>query len=198
MKRRGYGGLVCLLVTVLGVVLDQLTKYLVVHNMEVGESVPLLGDKLQLTYVTNYGAAFGILADQRWVFLILSAVTIVLIVGYLLFADNQNRLQLVALSMILAGGIGNMIDRTVLGYVVDFIDVWLFDFPVFNGADSFVCVGAGLLLLTIIRESYAEKAARTEEKAGVEDAAETEDSAEAKKDAGAEESAGKEETTPWN
>lgn len=153
--------------------LDQMSKYLAVIFLKGEPSFPLWQDVLHLTYVENTGAAFGMLKDHRWVFMIASTVAIVGIFVYLVRHRKESRLQTLSLSMLVAGGIGNMIDRVALGYVVDFIDFTLIDFAVFNVADSFVCVGVGLLILYIIIEtvkSYKqEKRAKNEGAASVDD-----------------------------
>lgn len=137
-------------VIVLGVGLDQLTKFLSVVFLKPISTLPIIKDVIHLTYVENRGAAFGMLKDQRWIFIIISTVAIITMLAYLYLGHADNLLMAVSLSMIISGGIGNMIDRLALGYVVDFIDFRLINFAVFNGADSFVCVGAGLLLLSVI------------------------------------------------
>lgn len=144
--------LLALLITAVGILLDQATKLLVSGTMELGESIPLLEGVLHITYIHNRGAAFGMLEDNRWVFLVVSTVTIVAITAYLSLTKSRQPLYIISLSMILSGGIGNMIDRLALGYVVDFIDFRLINFAVFNGADSFVCVGAALLFLAVLLE----------------------------------------------
>ncbi len=153
----------CPLVFVLGIVLDQLTKWLVVTHMTLRQSIPIIKDVIHITYIRNKGAAFGMLAEHRWVFLILSGVTIVAVGIYLFFTKNESPLYLTSLSMILSGGVGNMIDRIALGEVIDFIDFTLIDFAIFNGADSLVCVGAALFFLSVlldeIKAAKAEKAA---------------------------------------
>ena len=140
-----------------GIALDQLTKLLAVRYLMPVDTVPLWENVLHLTYVENTGAAFGMMKDARWVFLILSSVAIVGIALYLFFGYARTTLATVAFSMIVSGGIGNMIDRIALGYVIDFIDFRLIHFAVFNGADSFVCVGAGLLVLSLILDILHEK-----------------------------------------
>ncbi len=144
------------------VALDQLTKYLTVFYLKPVDTVPLIKDVLHLTYVENTGAAFGMMKDSRWVFMTVSSVAIVAVLCYLFIKRPTDKLECVSLAFIVGGGIGNMIDRTVLGYVVDMIDFRLINFAVFNVADSFVCVGAGLMVLAMIRalihESREEKA----------------------------------------
>jgi len=132
------------------VALDQLSKYLVLTYLVPLGSYPLWEGVLHFTYVENTGAAFGMLKDHRWVFLIISTAAILAIVGYILYTKPQGYLERIALASIAGGGIGNMIDRVARGFVVDFIDVTCIDFYVFNIADSFVCVGCGLMILWLI------------------------------------------------
>lgn len=143
-----------------GIIVDQITKLLAVKYLLPVGSVPLIkfGDVevLNLTYVENTGAAFGMLKNAPWVFNTVSSVAIVIMLAYLFLGHAESMLSGVALSMMVSGGIGNMIDRLSLHYVVDFIDFRLINFAVFNGADSFVCVGAGLLILGLILEMKAE------------------------------------------
>lgn len=136
-----------------GILLDQLTKWLATTYLRPLQSVPLLREVLHLTYVENTGIAFGLLQDRRALFMTVSALTIVVLAFYLFsLKEKSDTLPAVAVSMILAGGIGNMIDRLYLGYVVDFIDFTLIDFAVFNTADSLVCIGAALLFLAFLIE----------------------------------------------
>jgi signal peptidase II len=139
-----------------GIILDQLTKYLSVVYLKVVDTVPLIRDVLHLTYVENRGAAFGMMKENRWIFISVSTVAIIIFALYLYFGHADTRLHAVSLAMIVSGGIGNMIDRLALGYVVDFIDFRLINFAVFNGADSFVCVGAGLLILALMLDLVRE------------------------------------------
>lgn len=146
------------------VFVDQLTKYLTVFYLKPVDTLPLIQDVLHLTYVENRGAAFGMLSENRWVFMTVSIVAILLLVVYLIWKKPKDKWVCLSLSFIIGGGIGNMIDRVALGYVVDMIDFRLIHFAVFNVADSFVCVGAGILMVWLIvtgfREYKAEKAAR--------------------------------------
>ena len=138
---------------ILGVIcLDQLTKWLAVIFLEGEASFPLWQDVFHLTFVKNPGAAFGMLSNSRWVFMIVSTVAIAGVLFYLIKYRPKNKWLVVALSMIVGGGIGNMIDRVCLGYVVDFFDFTLINFAVFNVADSFVCVGAGILIVYLIMD----------------------------------------------
>ena len=161
--------IIAVVLILVGVGLDQLTKYLVVSNMALHESIDIIPGVFRFTYIQNDGAAFGSLDNARWVFMILSTVAIIGILIYMFWKKPQNKLMLSALILIVSGGIGNMIDRIALGYVIDFLDfcafpkVWMW---VFNVADSFVCIGAGLLILWLvldmIREHKAEKAKKAQ------------------------------------
>ena len=139
-----------ILITVGVVVLDQITKWLAVEYLIPVGTVPIIKDALHLTYVENPGAAFGMMQNSRWIFLLVSTVAIIAIIIYLIKFAPKNKLALLSLAFILGGGIGNMIDRVALGYVVDFIDFRLINFAVFNVADSFVCVGAALLIIYVL------------------------------------------------
>ena len=156
-------------VIIVTVFLDQLTKYLTVLHLKPIDTYPIIEDVLHLTYVENTGAAFGMMKDARWVFMITSTVAIIGILGYMIWRayvkkEKMHWMEALSLSFIVGGGIGNMIDRTVLGYVVDMIDCRFINFAVFNVADSFVCIGAGLMILYLIiltvKEYKAEKAAK--------------------------------------
>lgn len=139
-----------------GIGIDQLSKLLAVKLLAPVGSVPIWSGVLHLTYVENKGAAFGMLADHRWVFMIVSSIAIIGIALYLYSGRSTGKLFTSALMLIVSGGIGNMIDRLALGYVVDFIDFALIDFAVFNIADSFVCVGAGILILSLVLDIVSE------------------------------------------
>lgn len=163
--------LVWILVAVGAVLLDQASKLLVVKFLDPEEPFVVIKGLFRFTYVENDGAAFGMLDDHRWVFMVLSVLGIAALCFYLWKFTPPSRLANVAISFIIGGGIGNMIDRVRLGYVIDFIDfyalpnVWKW---VFNVADSFVCVGAGLLILylvlDIIKDGKAKKANGVEDK----------------------------------
>lgn len=138
------------------VFLDQFSKWLAVIFLEGGEPFYLIDGFLRFSYVQNRGAAFGMLSDNRWVFLVLSTLAIVCLVAFMLISKPQSKLERVGLALILAGGIGNMIDRVMLGYVVDFIDFYGIWSYVFNIADSCICIGVGLIILYVILLSIEE------------------------------------------
>lgn len=139
----------------LAVVLDQVTKILAVKYLMPVNTVPIIKSVLHLTYLENTGAAFGSLKNSRWVFLAVSTFAIIALVFYMFRFKPKNRVLSAGLAFIIGGGIGNMIDRIAKGYVVDFIDFRLVNFAVFNVADSFVCIGAALVIIYIF--FFAEK-----------------------------------------
>ena len=151
-------------IILLGIAIDQLTKFLAVKFLKPVSTVPIIEDVIHLTYTENPGAAFGILKNYRWVFMLISTVAILGMLFYLYSGLAQNTLYEVSLGIIVSGGLGNMIDRTFVGYVVDMIDFRLIDFAVFNVADSFVCIGAGLLILALILDVIKESKAAKKEK----------------------------------
>lgn len=144
------------------IALDQLTKWLAVVYLDLHESIPLWDGVFHFTYERNPGAAWGILKDDRWVFMLFSTLAIIGISIYLFGFCKQSKWIKIPLAMIIGGGIGNMIDRVLLGYVIDFLDFTLIDFPVFNVADSFVTVGAfwliGVMLIDMLKELKQEQA----------------------------------------
>ena len=163
VKKRVSDYILFSVIIAVGIIIDQLTKWLAVTYLLPihPDSVPIIEGVLQLTYAENTGAAFSMLSDVPWVFKSISSVAIVAMGIYLYGFKGGRRLQDIAMAMIISGGIGNMIDRTLLNYVVDFIDFCLIDFAIFNGADCFVCVGAGLLILSLIldmRDEYKREA----------------------------------------
>lgn len=145
---------------------DQLTKVWASSALTEIATMPVIEDVLHFTYVENRGAAFGMLADHRWIFMVLSVIGIAALTFWMLTDKSLTRTMKIILAMIIGGGIGNMIDRIRLGYVVDFIDCRFIDFYVFNVADSFVTVGCILFILVIawtegknLRAKKAEQAA---------------------------------------
>lgn len=137
-------------ITAVAVLLDQISKSSVVNGLPLYGEARFIPGVLSFYHTRNTGAAFSMLSDRRWVFMLLSCVAIVAITVMLYFWRSRHVLLTVSLSMILGGGIGNMIDRIVNGYVTDFFRVDFVDFAVFNVADSFITVGAVLLGVYII------------------------------------------------
>lgn len=129
------------------IVLDQTAKYLasVYLKPTPSQTAPLIKGVFHLTYAENRGAAFSILQNKRTLFIVVTVMFIIFAVYYLLRHRNENVLVKISLSMILSGAIGNLIDRVRFGYVVDFMDFRLINFPIFNIADCGVVIGSILL-----------------------------------------------------
>lgn len=126
--------------------LDRITKVLAVKNLFLHQSIPVIKNVFHITLVNNYGAAFGILKNQLLFLIIITFLAIVLIFKYL---KNSTKFEKIFLMFVLAGAVGNLIDRIFLGYVIDFLDfrIW----PVFNVADSAISIGAICLGLSFLK-----------------------------------------------
>ena len=137
---------------VLIVAADQITKYLTELYIPYQSSVPLWRNVLELANVHNTGAAWGMFAGGRWIFIVLTLVVCGFIAYYLRKERKRmSKLARYSLVLIMAGAVGNLIDRAFLGYVRDMISVVLIHFPVFNVADSSVTIGAALLIIDTIK-----------------------------------------------
>ena len=134
------------------VVLDQFTKVLALQNLKGQEPITIIPDVFHLLYVENRGAAFGILQNKQWVFLIITAIVLAALIWALpRMSRERHFLPLrLCLCFIGAGAVGNMIDRIFRGYVVDFFYFKLIDFPVFNVADIYVTTSAIVLIFLIV------------------------------------------------
>lgn len=143
------------------IVLDQWTKILVLDHFEYGESVAVIQEFFSLTYVRNTGAAFGFLATANPAFRVpffLAIPIIAMVVLGFLYRDlpRESRWRSLALGLVTGGAVGNLIDRVRLGYVVDFLDFHyknVYYFPAFNIADSAICVGVAILLLSTMEKN---------------------------------------------
>jgi signal peptidase II len=133
--------------TLLVILLDQWTKWLIVASMEIGESVKVIDDFFYVTSHRNRGAAWGMLEGQFWLFYIITAVVVVAIVYFMQTEAKGKPLMKTALAILLGGAIGNFIDRLFRGEVVDFVQTFIFGyhFPIFNIADAALTIGVLLL-----------------------------------------------------
>ena len=140
------------LLVILG--LDQFSKYLITIELELGESIPIIGSWLNILRIHNKGAAFGILEGWTGFFYVTGAVVLIACIIYVV-KIRPRRLEQVALGLISGGAVGNLVDRCWHGWVIDFISVG--SFPVFNAADSAIVIGAGLMLIAILSDMKKEK-----------------------------------------
>lgn len=137
------------IIIIAAVVLDQLIKKLIVGTMALYETIPVIQDIFHITYIKNTGAAFSIMEGQLSVLILLPVVmTAAGIVFMFIQRKTAHPLLMTSVALIAGGGIGNLIDRIALGYVVDYLDFRVF--PIFNAADIFVCTGCGLLILYVL------------------------------------------------
>lgn len=150
-KNNAVAYIVLLVISAALVAVDQISKNLVVRYMPKNTQLKVIPYMFNFTYVENKGAAWGMLANNRWIFIVISSVAVVILAVVLLYTAKNKRFFVASLVLIFAGGIGNMIDRIANGYVVDFIqfDFWQ-SFPVFNVADSYVTVGGFMLIIYVI------------------------------------------------
>ena len=134
---------------------DQAIKFLVVSLMELGESIPVFAGIFHITYIENPGAAFGLFANQRLVFIV--AGILVIAAACLMYRRLMSEKAIIrwGVALLLGGAVGNLIDRLRIGGVIDFLDfrIW----PVFNIADIGICVGVALLMYALIYDTEKEK-----------------------------------------
>ena len=136
--------------------IDQITKSLVLTHLKGGAPMTVIPGLLEFTYVENTGAAFGLFRDNLWVVYGVSVVAYLAILGAVFLYRSHSWMTVAASAMLLAGGVGNLIDRGQYGFVVDFIHVLFFDY-VFNFADCCITVACGLLILHVIVLSVRER-----------------------------------------
>jgi len=141
------------------IAIDQISKWLIVKNLELGMSIPIIDNVLYITSHRNRGAAWGILENKMWFFYIITVVFVVFIVMYMKKYAKTDKLLGISLGLILGGAIGNFIDRVFRQEVVDFIHVYIFsyNYPVFNVADSALCIGVVLIIIQTLLEGKKTK-----------------------------------------
>jgi signal peptidase II len=141
------------------IAIDQISKWLIVKNMELGTSIPIIDNVLYITSHRNRGAAWGILENKMWFFYIITVVFVAFIVFYMKKYAKTDKLLGISLGLILGGAIGNFIDRVFRQEVVDFIHVYIFsyNYPVFNIADSALCIGVVLIIIQTLLEGKKAK-----------------------------------------
>jgi len=138
-----------IIIIILIILIDQYIKHLIVGNILVNDSIPIIGNFFQISHIHNYGAAFSILQDKQFFLIATVSVLCIVLFAFLILKRKVYHWSiLVGISMIIGGGIGNLIDRINLGYVVDFLRFG--SFPVFNFADMCVVCGSCLLILYIV------------------------------------------------
>lgn len=161
-------GLTWLWLTIIALVIDQVSKQWVANSMELLDTIKLL-PIFSITYIHNPGAAFSFLADQggwqRWFFTLIALTASIIFAIWLAKTPKKNTVLSIALALMLSGAIGNLIDRVLFGYVIDFIDFhWAgYTFPIFNLADSAIFLGAVLMVFDSFKKD-ANKSVISDEK----------------------------------
>ena len=141
------------LIVLIIIALDQISKYWVVNNIGLTDSFVVIPKVIDFVYVKNTGAAFSFLSETTYGIIFLSCISVIFCVGVIWFMIKkkpQHKLLTISLALMLSGAIGNVIDRIFRGAVVDFFEIRLFKFAIFNVADIFVTVGAVLLFVYIL------------------------------------------------
>lgn len=147
MKKRVY------IYSIIGLIIDILTKLFMINKLPLGKSKVIMDKFFSFTMVHNTGGAFGLFSNNTIILLI---VSVIFITGFIYYIEKNkaSKIEEICYGMILSGIVGNMLDRLIRGYVVDFLDFKIFgyDYPVFNFADIFIVVGVILLILMYIKE----------------------------------------------
>ncbi|MDN4523494.1 signal peptidase II [Fictibacillus fluitans] len=139
--------------------LDQVTKWMIVKNMHYGESITVIENVFYITSHRNRGAAFGILQNQMWFFIIITIAVIFAVIYYMQKHAKHQPLLRLALGLVLGGATGNFLDRIIRKEVVDFLDVKIgsYNYPIFNVADSALVIGVILIFIQTLMESKSKK-----------------------------------------
>ena len=160
-KHRGIMLLIDAIIVIVGIALDQFTKYLATEKLKGQSAFVLIDGVFELDYLENTGSAFGMFQGQRWLLLIVGVIFMALIVFLMLRLPEGKKFTVthVILAFLVAGGVGNMIDRFSLGYVVDFFSFVLINYPIFNVADIYVVcatIGLFIMFLFVLKEEDLE------------------------------------------
>lgn len=145
--------MIIILSTIL-VIIDQVSKIIVINNLTNNKSVEVIKSFFYLTYTNNTGAAFSILTGKRILLILVSVIVIGILIYYIKKTKIEKKINKIALSLVIGGSIGNLIDRIIKGAVIDFLDFKIFgyNYPIFNLADTFIVLGVFLLLIGMFRK----------------------------------------------
>ena len=142
---------------------DQLFKWYIINNLALGESMAFIPGLLQLTYVQNTGIAFGFLRDFQWIPMVLNPIIVVGLILLMLRGVISDKAQRWAMTAIIAGALGNLIDRFVHGFVIDMFEVLFVRFAIFNLADTFITLGAIALVVAFFAEEHRTRRSEAED-----------------------------------
>ncbi len=153
--------LVSTVIAVILVAVDQIVKNWAADTLIKGD-IAIIENVLYLKYAENTGVAFSMFSDNRWILVGVTSLMLIAVLAFFLSGKVTEKLEIFSLSLLLAGGVGNLIDRISLGYVIDYIDVRIINFAIFNIADICICVGAFLLCVAVY---FSDKKEAEEKKA---------------------------------
>lgn len=141
------------IIALISLIIDQIVKILVSNYLILGQTTKIINNFFYLTYVQNTGAAFSILIGYRYILIIITLIFLYYLYKYTKKQTNPNKLAILSYGLLLGGIIGNLIDRIIYGYVIDYLDFMIFNynFPIFNLADTFIVIGCIILVIN----SYA-------------------------------------------
>lgn len=141
------------IIALISLIIDQIVKILVSNYLILGQTTKIINNFFYLTYVQNTGAAFSILIGYRYILIIITLIFLYYLYKYTKKQTNPNKLAILSHGLLLGGIIGNLIDRIIYGYVIDYLDFMIFNynFPIFNLADTFIVIGCIILVIN----SYA-------------------------------------------
>ena len=142
--------IISLIIAAASVVIDQLIKYIVNSSIELGGRREFIPHILSLTHIRNQGAAWSIMEGQKWFLVVMPILIIVAAFVFMYKYRNGSKLMLTSLSLVMGGGIGNLIDRIRMNEVIDYLKCELFNFPIFNFADICVVVGAAMFCIYML------------------------------------------------
>lgn len=146
-------------ISLLLIVIDQIVKILVINKMALQQSIIVINNFFNITYVRNTGAAWSILSGNVLLLIMISVLALVTIYYYLIKDKDLNKIDIVSYSMLVGGIIGNLIDRIVHGYVIDYLDFKIFNynFPIFNIADTLIVISIIIIGISLIVGEYREQ-----------------------------------------
>lgn len=145
-----------IILSIIFIIIDQLSKIIIVNNLTNNKSIEVIKSFFYLTYTNNKGAAFSILTGRRILLILVALIVIGVLIYYVIKNKIEGKVNKIALSLVIGGSIGNLIDRILRGAVIDFIDVKIFgyNFPIFNLADTFIVIGVFLLIIEMFRKEH--------------------------------------------
>ena len=158
MKRQYYI-VTSIFITIVILILDQITKFIITKTKQIGDSFEVIPNFLSITSHRNNGAAWGILSGKMVFFYIITVIILIILIVFFIKEAKHNLLMQIAISMLFAGALGNFIDRVLNGEVVDFVDTYIFsyNFPIFNVADSSLTIGVVLVIIALLRDMRTEE-----------------------------------------